>query len=105
MKDNTLSVGDIAAGTWGYSMTIPVFVIITRRTEKTIWFKEIRKDRVNEFGNEMPHLPASTPSATPERRARVKNWPYRGENEEAFKYDYAFMKKWNGNPIYANYMD
>lgn len=106
MKNTKFKAGDIVAGTWGYGMTIPVFAVITRRTAKTVWFHKIAKNRVSHFGNETPVLPielatahVGTPGAV-EHRAKIRTL-----HDEYFKFEFAHMRAWNGNPIYANYMD
>ena len=95
-----LKAGDIVSGTWGYSMTIPEFAVVTRRTAKTVWFKKIRKNRVPYMGNETPILPPVVDDAK-ERRAKIRNW----SDGERFDFGHAFMGKWSGNGVYANYMD
>tara|TARA_Y100001938_G_C8070912_1_gene423009 strand:- start:59 stop:391 length:333 start_codon:yes stop_codon:yes gene_type:complete len=110
MTDKTLNVGDIAYGIWGYSMTIPVFAIVTRRTAKTVWFREIKKNRAFDMGEETPMFPVefervtSSPDSAekPECRARIKTSEATGD---CFKSGHAFMSKWDGTPVYANYMD
>jgi len=114
MNDTRFKAGDIVAGTWGYGMTIPVFAVITRRTDKTVWFKKIAKNRVFYFGDETPVLPielatahVGTPGAV-EHRAKIREYFDSGfahEGGEYFKFEFAHMRAWNGNPIYANYMD
>ena len=98
---NDLKAGDIVSGTWGYSMTIPEFAVVTRRTEKTVWFKKIRKDRANMMGPEGPILPPVVDDAK-ERRAKIRRL---GDGIERFDFGYASMSKWNGNVVYANYLD
>ena len=95
-----LKVGDIVSGTWGYSMTIPEFAVVTRRTAKTVWFKKIRKNRANMFGSETPILPVVVDDVK-ERRAKIRNF---GDGER-FDSGHASMSGWSGNGVYANYLD
>ena len=47
---NEIKVGDILAGTWGYSMVIPVFYQVVKVTDKRIKLVELEKRMVSHDG-------------------------------------------------------
>jgi hypothetical protein len=53
-----IEVGDIMCGTWGYSMTLPQWYKVVKRTNKTVWIVELNETivsgRRNGYWESMP---------------------------------------------------
>lgn len=47
---NKFEVGQILSCSWGYSMTIVNYYVVTRITEKSVWVKEIDRSVTNDDG-------------------------------------------------------
>ena len=108
---NEINVGDILAGTWGYSMTIPCFYKVTKITPTGCKVVELDKHMVrstdggyNQQGYEMP-LETTGRHGGAEQLARyIPKW-------EEFKvgsskqYTARYIHKWDGHPVYADYCD
>lgn len=100
--ETTIKVGDILAGTWGYSMVIPAFYKVVKVTPKRLKLMEydgrmISHDGFGQQGYEVPDF-------TKERGevlGRVKgDWIIVGS-----KYSTRLLQKWDGQPVWADYMD
>lgn len=102
----TIKVGDILAGTWGYSMVIPCFYKVIKLTEKRAKVIELGRRMVSDdgYGQRGYEVPTDYP----------KDW---GKEEQArpykdgeywlvgSRYSLRFLSKWDGKPIWADYMD
>ena len=105
---NDIKVGDILAGTWGYSMTIPCFYKVTKITPTGCKVVELDSRMVrsgdggyNQMGWEMPVETAPGK----ERIARyIPKW---GEWQVGSKSDHSarYLHKWDGQAVWANYCD
>lgn len=102
MQINDFQIGDILAGTWGWSMTIPAFFKVVRKTEKRLVLEEydgrmISSDGYGQQGYEVPDFTRSMG----ERMGRIDgNYVIVGS-----RYNTILLKKWDGNPVWADYMD
>lgn len=105
---NEIKVGDILAGTWGYSMVIPEFFEVIGKTAKTLKVRRLEKEMLkpNAYGQQGYEVPAE-PLRNDERefegtaRLSIEGGLY-------VKMEYrtrVFVEKWNGRPIWADYMD
>ena len=105
---NEIKVGDILAGTWGYSMVIPVFYQVVKVTDKRIKLVELEKrmvshDGYGQRGYEVPiqavrDLDAEDVIARPSKDEK-------GEWVVGNKSDHLYIKKWDGRPVWADYCD
>ena len=102
---NEIKVGDILAGTWGYSMIIPEFFEVTGKTAKTLKVRRLEKEmlRPNACGQQGYEVPAEP--------LRDDVSPFSGTARMSVhgglfvKMEYAHVKKWDGRKIWADYMD
>lgn len=102
--DNQLQEGAILYGVYGYSMTIPHFYVVTRVTPKGCKVMELNKRMVrstdggyNQQGYEMPCLPV---------RPGANEWQARYKGNGEWKIGTCFfVRRWLGEPVYANYCD
>lgn len=105
-----INVGDIYYGTWGYSMIIPAFFRVTRKTAKRVEVVELEKEMYQstdggyfQQGYERPKEPYMA------RR--------NGDGPKLCKTDGAYVvvpigygtrvyaRKWDGERVWADYMD
>lgn len=105
---NEIKVGDILAGTWGYSMVIPIFYEVTKVTDKRLKLVELEKrmvshDGYGQRGYEVPVLATRDLDAR-EVIARPSKYG-KGEWVVGGKYDRQYIEKWNGRPVWADYCD
>ncbi len=95
-------VGDIVCGTWSYSMTIPYFFKILKRTEKSFTIVELPKKLVSGHYNSyhFEEIPDETKQPTKKpQNVRIK----RGLN--AVYVDRIHLRKWDGKPLSGDDMD
>lgn len=95
-------VGDMLAGTWGYSMTIPAFFKVKRLTAKRLVLEEydgkmVTSDGFGQQGYEVPDF--SKPRG--QKMGRI----YGDYVVVGSKYDKVLTTKWDGQPVWADYMD
>lgn len=103
--EQTIQVGDILAGTWGYSMRIPCFYRVVGLTEKRAKVVELGHKMVRstdggyfQQGYEMPD------DSRLESRVQLAR-PYKDAWLVGSKYNERYLCKWDGSPIWADYMD
>ena len=107
MEQNQIKVGDILAGTWGYSMVIPAFFRVVKITPKRIKVVEYdgvmvsSPDGYNQQGYEMPDWdkPQGERIAT-----LLEDW---GEPavRVASSAGHVYARLWDGQPVWADYCD
>ena len=101
---HTINTGDILVGEYHYSMTIPHFYQVIKVTDKRL--KVVRMDsrmvksvdRYFQQGWEIP-----TCSDLDAKTEIVR--PYRDEWVIGSRYDKIFLRKWDGQPVWADYCD
>ena len=92
--------GDILSGTFGYSMTIPIFYKIIKRTVKSFTLQKLAKKLVSGHYN-------GSFEEIPDENKEAKSKPI---NARINKYnhvmaDRVFLHKWDGKPVWGNDMD
>lgn len=102
MEINDFKVGDILAGTWGWSMTIPAFFRVVRKTAKRLVLEEyegvmINSDGYGQRGYEVPDFT----NAKGEKLGRIED----GYVVVGSRYDTILLKLWDGKPVWADYVD
>lgn len=99
---DTWLVGDILAGTAGYSMQLPRFYVITKRTAKTFTVKRIAGTIISGHRNgqweEMPDKNEIKNPSGPESKARINKWG-------GLQVDGHHVSLWNGKPLHGDDMD
>lgn len=108
--ETTIKVGDILAGTWGYSMRIPSFYRVTKVTPKRVKAIELEKYMVRstdggyfQQGYERP----VEPYVIDERAKEVICTPD-ADGYVRIPIGYGscmWAKVWDGQDIWADYMD
>ena len=105
---NPFKVGDILAGTWGYSMTIPMFVQVIGVTPKSVRCRQLRV--LNDNGFQGHDAMARKDDFEPENRnfpntflARVKGEP--GEEYVMCPSPRCYLRPWNGRGLPYDHMD
>ena len=109
--ETTIKVGDILAGTWGCTMTIPVFFKVTKITPKQVKLAQYDGLMVQptdggygQQGYEMPDFTRGQGDAVGMWRTCSYNGkPYlrvRMSNGE-----HVIPDVWDGKPVWADYMD
>lgn len=102
METSDFKVGDILAGTWGYSMTIPAFFKVVKVTAKRLRLEEydgrmISSDGYGQRGYEVPDFTR----CKGEKVGRIEDdYVVVGS-----KWDTILLKRWDGRPVWADYMD
>ena len=108
--NSTIKVGDILAGTWGYSMTIPCFYKVTKVTPTGCKVVELNHRMVrsgdggyNQMGWEMPVLDDARPGREQLAKwvAKWEEWQIGSKSDHSARY----VRTWNGEPVWANYCD
>lgn len=104
-KPSTWGPGDILSGTFGYSMTLPVFYYIVKRTNTQFTLVKLSKKVVSGHHNgsfeEVPDESKLQKDLKGEQiRARLSK---RGGNY--LKVDGHFMHLWDGKPVWGNDLD
>jgi len=107
MTHNEIRVGDILAGTWGYSMIIPCFYRVIKVTPTGCKVIQLDKRMVQstdggyfQQGYEMPLRDTIQRGAT-EKLARYDGDCYKIGSRSTAEY----IRPWDGKPIWADYMD
>ena len=104
-----IKVGDILAGTWGATMVIPEFFEVEKVTAKTARVRRLEKEMLKpnacgQQGYEVPAKPLQSDWREFEGTARMTE----ASGVYVVKIEYGtrvFVEKWNGRPVWANYMD
>jgi hypothetical protein len=89
-------VGDVYAGTWGYSMTLAKFAVITQVLPKSLKFDILENQTVSSV-DPNGFMPRVVPNMHRKKktvtvRAKIDSYGY-------IKVDGCLMKKWDGKPI------
>lgn len=105
--ETTIKVGDILAGTWGATMVIPEFFEVTGKTAKTLKVRRVAKEMLKpnacgQQGYEVPCEPLRDDLRGFEGTARQAEWSWYVKMEYGTR---VFVEKWNGRPVWADYMD
>lgn len=105
-----IKVGDILAGTWGYSMTIPCFYKVTKITPTGCKVVELDKymsqstdGGYNQEGYEMPRPDVVRGHATEELARYWGDGEYKVGSSKS--YTARYIRKWDGQAVWANYCD
>lgn len=103
-----INIGDILAGTWGATMTIPEFFEVTGKTAKTLKVRRLAKEMLKpnacgQHGYEVPEEPLRNDEIEFEGTARLA--PLGGLYVKMEYNTRVFVEKWDRQPILANYMD
>lgn len=93
-------VGDILAGTFGYSMTIPIFYKIIKRTAKQFTVARIPGKIVSGHRNGQWEEIADE-KATPSKETKTARINKRGN----VIVDTVYVRLWDGSPLYGDDMD
>lgn len=91
-------VGDVYAGTWGYSMTLAKFAVITQIMPKSIKFQIVGNKTVS-GDNFMPKV---VPDMSVKKKVVMVRMPV---GRRYLKVDDCYMEKWDGKPIEENHLD
>lgn len=100
---STWEVGNILSGTFGYSMTLPVFYKIIKRTAKQFTVVKLSKKLVSGHYNgsfeEEPDLSKSEKDLKgQEYKARINKWG-------RVSVDGTHVRLWDGEPVWGNDLD
>ena len=99
-----LEAGDIIAGTRHYTMSIPVFYQVLKRTPSMVELVKLRANReyTDRYYNQGPFIayPSDLTDGRP-IRAKVQ----KDGLEEYVHVDDCFLRKWSGKPLSGNDMD
>lgn len=96
----TWKVGDILAGTYGYSMTLPHFYKIIKRTAKMFTVKRMKGKIVSghKNGQWQEIADENAPLDNHEYRAKINKWG-------RVRVDDISVRLWDGEPLYGDDMD
>ena len=95
----TFEVGDILAGTFGYSMTIPRFFKIIKRTAKQFTCIRLKGKIVSGHKNgQWEEIPTDEPYDDKQYVGRINKWGL-------LKIDDVYVKIWNGKPLQGDDQD
>ena len=109
-KSNTFEVGQILTCSWGYSMTLVEWYVVTRRTAKTVWVKRINGavtgDNGMGDGKSVPCV-ARTPFTDNEGNEVTKSFRIKNDNGEFAwdSYHRCSLRIWDMKPRYYNSWD
>lgn len=103
-KANRIEAGDILAGTWGYSMTLPAFYRVLKRTPAMVEIVKLRanRDYTDKYYNQGCFR--ATPTELVEGgpiRVKVQKHGL----DEYVHVEYCFLRKWSGKPLMCNDLD
>lgn len=107
----TIKVGDILAGTWGYSMTIPVFFKVTKITPKRVKLAQYDGRMVQSTDGGYFQQGYEMPDFTDYQGEAVGMWRTCSYNGEPYlrvrmsNGEHVIADAWNGKPVCADYMD
>jgi len=96
------NVGDILCGTWGYSMTIPAFYKIIKKTNKTFILKELEEKLVSGHYNGSWESVASDKEKRGEKEVKAR---INKNNHVYLKDKRLLLRLWDGKPIWGTDMD
>lgn len=99
-------VGDILCGTWSYTMTIPYFYKILKKTGKSFTIIELPKKLVSGHYNSY-HF-EEVPDETKEPKGKPKNVRIRNVSWDKYGVvaaDKINLRKWDGKPLVGDDMD
>lgn len=95
----TWEIGDVLAGTFGYSMTLPRFFKIIKRTAKQFTCIRLKGKIVSGHRNgQWEEVPTDEPYDNTQYTGRINKWGY-------VKIDDIAVKIWDGEPLYGDDMD
>lgn len=102
---STWKEGDILYGTFGYSMTIPVFYKVIKRTNLQFTVVKLSKKIVSGHRNgDFYEVPDDT-----KLEKDLKGTQYRGrirkKGKNILKIDDVYCHLWDGEPVYGNDLD
>ena len=104
-----IKIGDILAGTWGYSMVIPAFYKVVNVTEKRLRLIALPKKMVGTadggYGQQCYEVPEDVDTIRVNGKEGVLARPWKGWWLVGSKYGLRMLKKWDGQPVYADYCD
>lgn len=103
--ETTIKVGDILAGTWGYSMVIPCFYKVTKVTAKGIKMYEVEKTCTGQQGYEEPLFPHRPRFGEFKEVYAKPCLDWEGHWQTGGRYNHRYLSKWDGRKIWADYMD
>ena len=103
---NPFKVGDILAGTWGYSMVIPRFVQVISVSPKSVRCRELRKMGDNGFAGNGAYAEKDVfnERAVP-FTSRVRWHKRNGVDEPYIDNGNCFLRKWDGKGLSYDYLD
>ncbi len=98
--------GTILAGTWGATMVIPEFYKVVKMTAKTAKVVKMKKKMLtpNSYGQQGYEVPSEegTLELAEPLNARLTNYGWVVTDKYHTK---VCVEEWNGQPIWADYMD
>ena len=102
---STWDVSDILAGTFGYSMTLPVFYEVVKRTPSQFTLVKLSKKVVSGHHNgSFEEIPDESKRAQDLKgnqiRARLSK-----NTSHYLKVDSAYVRLWDGKPVWGNDLD
>ena len=102
-----IQVGDILAGTWGATMVIPEFFEVVRKTAKTLYVRRMKKGMLepNACGQQGYEVPLDPHEYRGDDEFRGRATEYGGICVTMEWHQKVYVKKWNGQPVWADYMD
>lgn len=103
MENSKIKAGDIILSVFHWSMTIPTFFKVIKRTAKTCTLIELDRKVVQNldgYGQITKEVPSEKPC---DREKRYKI--FSGARGEYVKIDGIVSYLWDGKPAYANYCD
>ena len=96
---DTFEIGDILAGTAGYTMTLPRFYKIIKRTNKQFTCVRLKGKIVSGHRNgQWEEIPTDEYYNDTEYTCRINKWG-------SIKIDGHTVTVWNGKPLYGDDMD
>jgi hypothetical protein len=103
MENSKIKVGDVILSVFRYSMTIPMFFKVIKRTAKTCTMVELNKKVVQNldgYGQRTREIPSEEPDGR-EKTYKI----FSGARGEYVKVDGKISYVWDGKPAYADYCD
>lgn len=102
----TIEINDILVTDIGYSMTLPIFYKVIKRTTQTLSLQRLGQKTIEGdgmIGYCVPTEIESTNNHLAQLTARIKS---NSDHEYAWRAkDRMYFKMWNGKPEYHNHMD
>lgn len=100
---STWEVGDILAGCWGYSMTLPVFYEIIKRTDKS--FTVVQRKGKIVSGHRNGQWEEIVDDSTRDKDLKGEKLTGRIRKWGGVKIGPAYVHLWNGEPLHGDDMD